>query len=333
MSKISIIFFVVAIFLVACGADTKTHEGSGSFSELMTNSGAPDDFGYLIDSAVAGIRYKSGTHYGVTGSDGKYGYQNGKPVEFFIGGISLGLVEEPVPRVTPYELAGGNPGKALKIARFLQTLDNDDNAENGIVINDVIHSLAENASLNFESPGWKEISSGEISIEDSISSDVNLLVFELTAATEAGSRYLKPGLSAFSHLSSTLSREVDSLESKTRGLVNFSKCAIDSDCKLLDLSSASLSRCASETEALVYSDASVNSDELDSLMKDRSQLIKIREEIGSQVKPRLFESGSCQISQVPKAAICNQAGFCEVGSSFDTLPDQGDDASNRPAGS
>lgn len=91
--------------------------------------------GYLIDARVQGMAYRSGDVTGTTGADGKFQYEAGKNVVFSIGGVTLPAVKGAA-TITPMELAGESspsaPG-ALAIARFLQSLDDDGNPDNGIV--------------------------------------------------------------------------------------------------------------------------------------------------------------------------------------------------------
>ena len=73
--------------------------------------------------------------------------------EFFIGDISIGhaLAQEVVTPVDLVENANDETDPTVSnIACFLQTLDNDDNPENGILITDEIREAAVGLSVNFE---------------------------------------------------------------------------------------------------------------------------------------------------------------------------------------
>ena len=96
--------------------------------------------GYFIDSAVGGIEYNSGTVSGVTGSDGSFQYQEGQPVTFKIGSMTLGSLTVSNGRVFPVDLVSGatdenNPNVTL-IAQVLQSLDSDGDPSNGITISE-----------------------------------------------------------------------------------------------------------------------------------------------------------------------------------------------------
>ena len=103
-------------------------------------TGSSTKTGYFIDSAVEGLEYSSENSSGVTGADGSFKYEDGKPVTFKIGGITLGSVMVSNGRIFPVDLISGatdesNP-KVTLIAQVLQSLDSDRNPANGITIND-----------------------------------------------------------------------------------------------------------------------------------------------------------------------------------------------------
>jgi hypothetical protein len=93
---------------------------------------------YFIDSAVEGLEYSSGSTTGVTGTDGSFKYEDGKPVTFKIGGLNLGSLTVTNSRVFPVDLVSGatdetNSAVTL-MAKILQTLDSDGDSSNGITI-------------------------------------------------------------------------------------------------------------------------------------------------------------------------------------------------------
>jgi penicillin amidase len=102
--------------------------------------------GQFKDGAVEGLKYKTETNDGLTDASGTFYYCTGETITFFVGDIQLG---EPAPAkslMTPKDLVPedtGNPEKnKLLIARFLQTLDNDGDLDNGIQINEKVHDSA-----------------------------------------------------------------------------------------------------------------------------------------------------------------------------------------------
>lgn len=92
--------------------------------------------GFFIDSAVRGLRYVSGDITGVTDEAGRYDLGDGN-VQFFVGDLFIGeAVGEAF--ITPISLGAGLTASdaAGNIAQFLQSLDEDQFAENGIFISD-----------------------------------------------------------------------------------------------------------------------------------------------------------------------------------------------------
>lgn len=121
------IITLVTACLVGCGG------GSGS-------GGTSTKTGYFIDSAVGGLEYSSGSTTGITGADGSFKYEEGKPVTFKIGGMVLGSVTVTNNRVFPVDLINGaideTDPKVSLMAQILQTLDSDGDASNGITISE-----------------------------------------------------------------------------------------------------------------------------------------------------------------------------------------------------
>ena len=301
------------------GSVSNTVSAEPTFSELMANSAEADSFGTVIDSAVSGLRFKSGEHYGITDSEGNYGYLQGESVEFFIGDIRIGAAIAPVARVTPYELGQGNTQTAMNIARFLQTLDNDANPENGIQINDAVHTLAAGKSVDFSGTGWSEtelqnfvLVNGEWIAQQS---EVELLVFELTSATEAGARNLRSASSAMSHLSWALRDIIVSLGEEAESVLSASTCETDSQCQWTSLSRIPAS-CSSGDKKLVYSEVNADLATFESLEAQRVYLIDMREELQRSVWGPDNSRGSCTVSVSPRWAICNDDNHCEITTSF-----------------
>jgi hypothetical protein len=108
--------------------------GGGGSSSPVTKTG------YFIDSAVAGLEYTSGSTTGITGADGSFQYEEGKPVTFKIGSMNLGSVTVKSNRIFPVDLVSGaadeTDTKVSLMAQILQTLDSDGNPSNGITITD-----------------------------------------------------------------------------------------------------------------------------------------------------------------------------------------------------
>lgn len=124
--------------LVGCGSN------SGTTPETSSTTGT----GYYVDSAVKGIKYICGTQIGTTDQNGKFTFEKGEKCTFSLAGITL--------RTTPsQELTDGKEivENDLKVAKFLQSIDSDNNLTNGIQISDAVldaltTALQQNVSEN-----------------------------------------------------------------------------------------------------------------------------------------------------------------------------------------
>ncbi len=148
MYRKAIPFVFSAFVLAACGGG-----GGGDGDEAPSGSTPPGQqpagkTGQLIDSAVAGVNYTTATFSGKTDANGEYLFTEGETVVFQIGQIVFPAIAAKGV-ITPLDLAGSqdiNDPKVINIARLLQTLDDDQNPSNGIVIPD----SAGPASVNFD---------------------------------------------------------------------------------------------------------------------------------------------------------------------------------------
>lgn len=104
--------------------------------------------GIFYDSPVEGLNYETQTLSGITNNKGKFEYREGETVTFSIGNFVLGSARGGE-RVTPADLVSRVSGDILKLkqpiltnmARFLQSLDEDGNVENGITLTERIRIL------------------------------------------------------------------------------------------------------------------------------------------------------------------------------------------------
>jgi len=166
-------------------------------SNGSSGSSAAIQSGTFVDSMVSGLEYKTETLSGVTDERGRFQYREGENIEFFIGDISIGhaLAQEVVTPVDLVENANDETDPVVSnIACFLQTLDNDDNPENGIVITDEIREAAVGLSVNFETS----------TDEFEESQEVQQVVAVLTVYTYAGQRELITAFMARIHLAASL---------------------------------------------------------------------------------------------------------------------------------
>lgn len=138
--------------------------------------------GVFLDSAVQGISYVSGNQSGVTDANGTFLYDEGASVRFSIGGILLGESSSQGV-ITPIDLVDGatdaTDTTVTNIAQFLQTLDSDGDANNGITIPANIATAAEGQTLDFTATDFDSTAA-------SVLSDIGVsasLVSESTAQT------------------------------------------------------------------------------------------------------------------------------------------------------
>lgn len=143
---------VISISLVACG-------GGGSGSSISQGSSTPVQpppvtyTGIFVDAPVQGLNYKTETQAGITNENGEFIYQLNEKVIFSIGGIDF--LEIPVASVitplTVFDTQDINKTEVVNMLRLLQTLDTDGVASNGISLNENIHTLAANLTVDFAS--------------------------------------------------------------------------------------------------------------------------------------------------------------------------------------
>ncbi|MFP4583853.1 MAG: MopE-related protein, partial [Desulfococcaceae bacterium] len=108
--------------------------------------------GVFADSLVEGLEYRTETQSGVTDAGGRFRYVEGETIEFFMGSIVIGrAVAGPV--MTPVDLVEGaedeTDDEVTNIARFLQTVDDDGDPENGILITEEVRQAAATLSIDF----------------------------------------------------------------------------------------------------------------------------------------------------------------------------------------
>lgn len=116
---------VVSILLTGCGEET-----------ISTSSITPENTSYFVDSEVAGLEYNTSANFnGVTGEVGQFKYNVGDKVTFHIGKVTLGTVEMNTTQdlITPEDISK-DENATTRILQLLQSLDDDHNVSNGIVI-------------------------------------------------------------------------------------------------------------------------------------------------------------------------------------------------------
>ena len=185
---------------MACRVRTffQTFALASSISLLVACGGSDGDAtpetvsGVFIDSAVEGLRYVSGGLSGTTSASGAFQCQSN--IQFYVGDVLLGEAScDNV--ITPVDLVSGasdptHPAVS-NIARFLQTLDDDGDPENGITITAAVAHLATGQAIDFNS-------------DFDTDTNIQSLVNTMTSARNAGAANLVSATSAKTHLEGSM---------------------------------------------------------------------------------------------------------------------------------
>jgi len=133
MDKKSLVLSAVTVLLL-------TMSGCGSSSSSNNNETVDTGVGYYVDSAVVGVDYICGSQRGKTGIRGRFSFHRGYSCSFSLAGIPLRTVEaeDLVDEGTIVETN-------TTVAQFLQSIDEDANATNGIDITDKVVQVVEEA--------------------------------------------------------------------------------------------------------------------------------------------------------------------------------------------
>lgn len=150
---------------------------------IVAEASADTLTGVFVDSPVEGLQWISGNMAGTTDVTGTFKYINGATVQFYVGDILIGEAAGNA-IIIPIDLVVGaldiNNTTVINIVRFLLTLDDDNDASNGIKILQASSDLALGASIDFT-----------LSTTDFTgSANVQALTTSLTSVTEAGPRAL-----------------------------------------------------------------------------------------------------------------------------------------------
>ena len=91
------------------------------------------------------------TVQGFTSANGSFSYKAGNSVSFFIGDVLLGKVPGAAKVPTAALVGSAKNADALSnLNRFLQAMDSDVNAQNGIQINNTAHTFGKGLAVNFD---------------------------------------------------------------------------------------------------------------------------------------------------------------------------------------
>ncbi|MBU1231721.1 MAG: hypothetical protein KKD01_19015, partial [Proteobacteria bacterium] len=103
--------------------------------------------GHFIDSPVAGLSVETPTYAGVTDVNAAFDYFPGEKVDISIGSILLGstLADHKISPLDIFPAADTEDPQVINMARLLQSLDLDGNAQGGIIISEEVVGAFEQA--------------------------------------------------------------------------------------------------------------------------------------------------------------------------------------------
>lgn len=144
-------------WLAGCGSGAETGSStalSPSDNGSSTTEQTPDAAEVLEGQfpGMQNLAYRSGNTHGRTDGKGRFRYEAGQPVEFLVGGISLGQTLGK----SSVSLADLVPGGASaesgleNRARFLQAIDLDQSPTSGVYVVPELHEAATDVTLNFD---------------------------------------------------------------------------------------------------------------------------------------------------------------------------------------
>ncbi|MCD4689806.1 MAG: hypothetical protein K8R55_10835 [Desulfuromonadaceae bacterium] len=156
--------------------------------------------GIFLDSPVAGLYYETATLDGYTDAEGTFLYREGETVTFYLQNLHLGQAPA-VAVLTPIEIVPGAEDETdptvTNLCLLLQTLDEDGDLDNGIVLSEAIGLAIEGRSINLNQPTTEFI-------EDPDLIDLLQYLNANGAFTDGGGRELRTPEEAQEHLLSNL---------------------------------------------------------------------------------------------------------------------------------
>ena len=138
---------VVAFLYIGCGSSNNSNQ------ETVT--------GVLADGAIGNAEYRCGAITGVTNANGEFTCLKNSPVSFYFGSLLLGGVDTiPDDKVVliqdtlDVDRDNTNDPNVMRMAQFLQSLDNDSDHTNGIFLTEqtiqAINERFENQDVDFK---------------------------------------------------------------------------------------------------------------------------------------------------------------------------------------
>ncbi len=159
--------------------------------------------GHFIDSPVSGLTVETPTYEGVTGIDAAFDYFPGEYVELSLGNVFLGTApaDHKISPLDVFELSDTDEPRVANMARLLQSLDVDGQAQGTIVITEEVIGAFESAAAEyFEFP----IEAVDFSSDDQVDYLINATIAKAAALDPAVTLYPVSAEDAVIHLSESL---------------------------------------------------------------------------------------------------------------------------------
>ena len=194
--KFNIIFIVAQICVLVASCDMR--------SDNNTRDGNNDSYqsGRIYDGAVSGLQYKTETISGETDENGWFKYKSNENISFFVGDILIGetaakSVVTPLDFDPEFDWLGEDmtpSDKITNILRFLQTIDDDGEVDNGIQITDVVNTNAAGLSMDFD----------QTTAEFEVDTEAQKIMSDLASLNQSGFKGVVNVQAAQAHFSKTV---------------------------------------------------------------------------------------------------------------------------------
>lgn len=164
-----LLMLLVSVLLFGCGGSSSSPNDQTIIPSVIPP--APVVLtGAFIDAPVQGLTYETESQTGITNELGEFLYQEGEIITFSLGGIVFPQViaDSVITPLTIFSTDDVNHTGVVNMLRFLQSIDEDGNLDNGITIGTIITELAKNIVLDFNTQAAEEILNGLLSSSSGI---------------------------------------------------------------------------------------------------------------------------------------------------------------------
>ena len=177
---------VNTIFVVIISLMTGCSGGGGGSDSPSTVTGT------FIDDPVQGLSYTcSSGSSGTTNASGQYTCNVGDDVTFRIGSVSIGPIAAQADIITPYSFFPNNFDAVLNLARLLQSIDQDGDPSNGLIMIDETLAAQLPSDTDFTNASFEtlveavlgitlvSVNEAKVQLDDTIVQETNTTLLEL----------------------------------------------------------------------------------------------------------------------------------------------------------